>query len=65
LWVRPEAHPKLEHLKGVSLREALALPVNIGLGWKRLAKNKHSSLLQKFINYVNKKFYSTGPWTYL
>jgi len=65
LWVRPEAHPKLEHLKGVSLREALPLPANVRLGWKKLAKDKHSSLLQKFINYGNKKFYSTGPRTYL
>ncbi len=31
---------------------------------ERLAKNKHSNLLQKYVNYVCKKVYSTGPcWT--
>jgi hypothetical protein len=28
---------------------------------ERLAKGKHSSLLRKSVNYVRKKFYSTGP----
>ncbi len=28
---------------------------------ERLAKDKHSSLLQKSVNYVCKFFYSTGP----
>ncbi len=28
----------------------------------RLARDKHSSLLQKSVNYDRKKFYSTGPW---
>ncbi len=28
---------------------------------ERLAKDKHSSLLRKSVNYVRKKFYSTGP----
>jgi hypothetical protein len=28
---------------------------------ERLAINKHSSLLQKSVNYGGKKFYSTGP----
>jgi hypothetical protein len=29
---------------------------------ERLAKVKHSSLLQKSVNYGRKKFFSTGPW---
>ncbi len=29
---------------------------------KGLARDKHSSLLQKSVNYVRKKFYTTGPW---
>ncbi len=36
LWVRPGAHPRVEHLKCSSLRKALALPANIRLGWKGL-----------------------------
>jgi len=34
--VRPEAYPRVEHLKGASLGYALALPANIRLGWKGL-----------------------------
>ncbi len=30
---------------------------------ERLAKDKHSSLLQKYVYYGCKKFYSTGPST--
>jgi hypothetical protein len=30
-------------------------------GLERLAKDKRSSLLRKFVNYGCKKFYSTGP----
>jgi hypothetical protein len=29
---------------------------------EKLAFNKHFSILQKFINYGYKKFYSTDPW---
>jgi hypothetical protein len=28
----------------------------------KLARDKHSSLLRKSVNYDRKKFYSTGPW---
>jgi hypothetical protein len=28
---------------------------------ERLARDKHSSLLRKYVNYGNKKFYSAGP----
>jgi hypothetical protein len=28
-----------------------------------LARDKHSSLLQNYVNYSCKKFYSAGPWT--
>jgi hypothetical protein len=27
-----------------------------------LARDKHSSLLQTFVNYRRKKFYNIGPW---
>ncbi len=42
----------MEHLK------ASALP-----RLERLARDKHSSLLQKSVNYCRKKFYSTRPWS--
>ncbi len=29
---------------------------------ERLALDKHSSLLRKFVNYGRKKFYNIGPW---
>jgi len=32
----PGAYPEVEHLKGSSLGQALALPTNIILGWKGL-----------------------------
>jgi len=34
--VRPGAHPRVEYLKGASLRQAPALPANIRLGWESL-----------------------------
>jgi hypothetical protein len=37
---------RLENLKGTLLRKALALLTNI-----RIAKDRHSSLLQTFVNY--------------
>ncbi len=29
---------------------------------EKLSKDKHFSLLQKFINYDRQKFYNIGPW---
>jgi len=31
------------------------------LGWKKLAKDKHSGLLRKLVKYGQKKFYNIGP----
>jgi hypothetical protein len=55
---------QVEHLKGASLGQAAALPANIRLGLKleRLARDKHSRLLRKSVNYSRKKFYRTGPY---
>jgi len=36
-------------------------PVFVRLGWKSLPET-HSSLLLKFVNYGQKKFYNIGPW---
>jgi hypothetical protein len=46
--------PKVKHLSGT--------PLNGRLWPERLAKDKHSSLLQKFVNYRRKKFYKIVPW---
>jgi hypothetical protein len=45
-----------------SFRQALALLTNIKLGWKRLQRNQHSSLLRTFVNYGCETFYKIGPW---
>jgi len=29
-----------------------------------LARDKHSSVLRKFVNYGQKKFYNIGPWLF-
>ncbi len=50
----------MEHLKRPSLGLALALHAIIRL-LERLARDKHSSLLRKFVNYGQKKFYNIGP----
>jgi hypothetical protein len=34
---------------------------NIKLGWKKLARDKHSSLLGWFVNYDRKMFYNIVP----
>ncbi len=52
----------VKHLKGDSLRLAPTFLSNIRLGLEELAKDKHSSLLRKFVNYGRKKFYNIGPW---
>jgi hypothetical protein len=46
-----------------SMSRLLTSPTKTRL--ERLARNRHSSLLQKFINYGEKKFYNIGPWLYL
>jgi hypothetical protein len=60
LWARPRTYPRVEHLKDASLRLAPALPANIRLGWKA-ARDQHSSLLGKSVNYNRKKFCRIGP----
>jgi len=47
----------------VESKLALAESGNVNLPGplERLARDKHSSLLRKFVNYYRKKFYSTGP----
>ncbi len=47
----------MEHLKGALLGKASKHLTRL----ERLAKDKHSSLLQAFVNYDRKKFYNIGP----
>ncbi len=47
----------------MKLQSRIGLPTNIRLGWKRNVGEKHSSLLRKFANYRQKKFYNIGPWS--
>ncbi len=50
------------YLKGAPLYgRLLASPTNIRLGWERLAKDKHSDILQISANYGHKKFYYSWP----
>ena len=56
---RPGAYPIVEHLKGSSIVQAPVLPTKTKL--ERLARDKHSSLLQKSVNYGEKSFITLGP----
>ncbi len=47
----------MKHFRWVRLR---ALPTNIRLVWKKNVVDKHSSLLQKFVTFGQKKFYIIG-----
>jgi hypothetical protein len=49
----------VEQLKCTSLGQAPGLSYK---HWTRLGRDKHSSLLRKFINYGRKMFYKIGPW---
>ncbi len=61
LWAITGAYPRVGHLKGAPLMKALALNCKHETKLERLARNKHSSLLRKFINYGHKKFYNIRP----
>jgi hypothetical protein len=63
LQVRPVTYTGVEPLKGASLREAEDLLTNNIIGLKRLSRDKHSSLVQKFKNYGQKSFMIFAPGT--
>ncbi len=56
-----KAYRTVEHLKGALFGYAPALLTNIRLGFRGFAMDKHSSLLRKFVNSEQKKFYNIGP----
>jgi hypothetical protein len=60
-WARPGAYHTVEYLKDASLGKSPGSPLNLFTRLERLARNKQSSLLQKFINDGRKKFYNIGP----
>jgi hypothetical protein len=52
----------VKHPSGAPFYERLlALTTNIIQGRKRPVRDKHYSLLQKFVNYGQKKYYKIGP----
>jgi hypothetical protein len=48
---------------GRDLRFFIISCVFARLSWKSLPRTKHSSLLQRLVNYGEKKFYNIGPWS--
>ncbi len=52
------AYPRVEHLKGASLRLAPDLSHKHLTRLEKLARDKHSSLIRKFVNYGWKKFHN-------
>jgi hypothetical protein len=51
----------VEHLKGASLGQALALPANIRLGWKGLP-GTNTLAYYKNPQITDKTFYNIGQW---
>jgi len=72
LWVSPGAYPRVEHLKGVKHKYALALPTNIRLGWKGLPGTNALAYFEKAIGvtrrlwhlktYLSNTCCSIGKW---
>jgi hypothetical protein len=60
LWARAGAYPRVEHLKGFHLGRLLNTLKRYTI-LERLAMDKHSSLLRKFVTYDCKKFYKICP----
>ncbi len=59
---KAETYPSDAPLKCSTLGSAPGLTHKYKTRLERLARDKHSSLLRKSVNYGSKKFYSTGPW---
>jgi hypothetical protein len=62
LWARPEL-TQIEHLSDASfLDKLLALPANVKLDWKVIARHKHSSLFGLVTSNEGKHFYNIDTW---
>ncbi len=58
-----EGKTQLEDLSDASfLGKLLVLPANVRLGWKVLARCKHSSLFDLVVSNKEKKFYNIDSW---
>jgi hypothetical protein len=59
----PRLEPtRVKHLSGATLKGGLLdLPTNIGPGWKRLDRDKHSGILLKVVTYAVKSFITLAP----
>ncbi len=58
---KARAYPSEESIKYFTLVYASDLMYKHSTGPEKPAKNKHSSLLQTFVNYKCKKFFNIGP----
>ncbi len=61
LWARPGAYPRIKYLKGVSLGRLLPCPLTLYIQ-ERVARDRHSGLLRKLVNYGRKRLYKIGLW---
>jgi hypothetical protein len=52
----------VEHLKGAFTLPGPGLARKHWTRLEKLARDKHSGLFRKSVNYGRNKFYSTGPW---
>ncbi len=55
------AYSIMERLEGAFLRLAPCLTCKHWARLEKLASDKHTGLLRKFVNYGRKKFYYMGP----
>jgi hypothetical protein len=59
---KAEDHPIEESFRCSALGQAPGLALKQKTRLERLARDKNSSLLRKFVNYGREKFYNIGPW---
>jgi hypothetical protein len=62
MFVLEGAYPRVEHLKGASLRQAPALTANIRLGWKGLAGTNTRAYYKNLYITTVKVFIVQAPW---
>ncbi len=58
---KAKAYARVEQLKCTSLVLGPGLSYKHWTRLERLVRDKHSSLLRKFVNYDRKEFYNIGP----
>ncbi len=63
-WVRPEAYPRVEYLKGASPSWALFFLTNIRLSWKELPGTNTLAFYEYSEILDTKSFRTLDPWPY-